>query len=90
MQNDHDNARMQNTIVALVTGNVRRAGEPTQFLLDRKHPDFVASGLHKESVVNCSNLITIRQQDILRTMGKLSRDTMNQIDACLKAALDLH
>jgi mRNA interferase MazF len=85
LQNDRDNARMQNTIVALITGNLRRAGEPTQFLLDAKHPDFLASGLHKDSVLNCSNLITIRRQDILRTIGTLSRDTMKQIDAFLGA-----
>jgi mRNA-degrading endonuclease toxin of MazEF toxin-antitoxin module len=48
------------------------------------------SGLHKDSVVNCSNLITIRQQDVLRVMGKLSPETMDQIDASLKAALGLH
>jgi len=89
VQNDRDNARMQNTIVALVTGNVRRAGEPTQLLIDQQHPDFVASGLHKDSVVNCSNLITIRQQDVLHTIGSLSHETMNQVDACLKAALAL-
>jgi mRNA-degrading endonuclease toxin of MazEF toxin-antitoxin module len=39
VQNDRDNARMKNTIVALITGNVSRAGEPTQFLLDATHPD---------------------------------------------------
>ncbi len=89
MQNDRDNARMKNTIVALITGNVSRMGQPTQFLLDGTHPDYSASGLHKESVVNCSNLITIRQQDILHTIGKLSEETMDQIDACLKAALGL-
>ena len=89
VQNDRDNARMQNTIVALITGNVRRAGELTQFLIDQKHPDFVASGLHKDSVVNCSNLITIRQQDILTIIGKVSGETMDQIDACLKVALGL-
>jgi mRNA-degrading endonuclease toxin of MazEF toxin-antitoxin module len=40
-------------------------------------------------VVDCSNLITIRQQDVLHVIGKLSRDTMEQIDVCLKAALGL-
>jgi mRNA-degrading endonuclease toxin of MazEF toxin-antitoxin module len=39
--------------------------------------------------VNCSNLITIRQQDILHTIGTLSGETMDQVDACLKAALGL-
>jgi mRNA-degrading endonuclease toxin of MazEF toxin-antitoxin module len=45
--------------------------------------------LHKDSVVNCSNLITIRQEDVLHTIGSLSQETMNQVDACLKAALAL-
>ncbi len=89
VQNDPDNARMKNTIVALITGNVRRAGERTQFLIAQQHPDYSASGLHKDSVVNCSNIVTIRQQDVLRTIGKLSRVTMDQIDVCLKAALGL-
>ena len=89
MQNDRDNARMKNTIVALITGNVSRMGEPTQFLLDQTHPDYSASGLHEESVVNYSNFITIRQQDILHTIGKLSGTTMDQIDACLKTALGI-
>jgi mRNA interferase MazF len=89
VQNDRDNARMKNTIVALITGNVRRVAEPTQFLIDQTHPDYSASGLHKGSVVNCSNLITVRQQDALHTIGTLSRDTMDRIDVCLKAALGL-
>jgi mRNA interferase MazF len=89
VQNDRDNARMKNTIVALITGNLRRAGEPAQFQIDQEHPDFVASGLHKSSIVNCSNLITIRQQDILRVIGELSRETMDRIDECLKEALGL-
>jgi mRNA interferase MazF len=58
-------------------------------LTDQQHPDYVASGLHKDSVVNCSNLITIRQQDVLHTIGSLSQDTMHQVDGCLKAALAL-
>jgi mRNA-degrading endonuclease toxin of MazEF toxin-antitoxin module len=34
VQNDRDNARLRNTIAAIVTGNLRRAGEPTQALVD--------------------------------------------------------
>lgn len=89
VQNDHDNGRMGNTIVALITGNVSRAGEPTQFLIGNAHPDYAASGLHKDSAINCSNLITIRQQDILHVIGKLARPTMDHVDACLKNALQL-
>ncbi len=87
VQCDRDNARMSNTIVALITGNVRRAGQPTQFLIDQEHADFKTFGLHKDSVINCSNLVTIRQRDVIQVIGRLSSASMNQIDACLKSAL---
>ena len=89
VQNDRDNARMRNTIVAQVTTNIRRSGEDTQHLLDPSHPDWLASGLRHPSVVNCSNVYTIEQADVARIVGSLSASTMRVIDECLKAALDL-
>ena len=89
IQNDLDNARMQNTIVAQVTTNIRRAAEPTQHLIDAKHADWSASGLRHASVINCSNLATISQVDIRKTIGTLSPDTMSVVDTCLKAALSI-
>ena len=89
VQCDRDNARMSNTIVALITGNVRRAGQPTQLLLDQGRADFKASGLHKDSVVNCSNLVTIRQRDVIQVIGRLSTATMTEIDACMGSALEI-
>jgi len=90
VQNDRDNARMTKTIVALITTNIRRADEATQYVIERRHPDFPGSGLHRDSAVNCSNLYTIRQSDISRVIGRLSPATMERDDACLKAALGLH
>ena len=34
VQNDRDNQRLTNTIVALITRNISRVGEPTQMLID--------------------------------------------------------
>lgn len=90
IQNDRDNARMAKTIVVFITSNVRRAAEDTQYLLSATHPDFAASGLRRDSVVNCSNLYTVRQSDVTRVIGRLSRATMDEIADRLKAALDLH
>ena len=89
VQNDLDNARMQNTIVAQVTTNIRRAGNATQFLIDHAHPDWQLSGLMRPSVINCSNLATISQADIRKVIGTLSPATLRQLEACLKAALAL-
>jgi len=89
VQNDLDNARMSNTIVAQVTTNVRRFGEPTQLLIDTSHPDWAASELRHPSVVNCSNIYTIEQADVARGIGTLSSTSILQIDECLKAALEI-
>jgi mRNA interferase MazF len=89
LQNDRDNARMTKTIVAFITSNVRRSAEDTQYPILRTDPDFPVSGLRRDSVVNCSSLYTIRQSDVTRVIGRLTQATMDQIDACLKAALGL-
>jgi len=90
VQNDRDNARMAKTVVALITSNLRRTAEDTQYLLAGTHVDFSASGLRRDSVVNCSNLYTIRQSDVTRVIGRLSQATMEEMSGCLKTALDLH
>jgi mRNA interferase MazF len=89
LQNDKDNARMRNTIVAQVTPNIRRAGEETQYLIDPAHPDWASSGLHKPSVVNCSNIYTVQQNDVAKVIGSLSKGSMQEIHECLKAVFDM-
>ncbi|MGA2619283.1 MAG: type II toxin-antitoxin system PemK/MazF family toxin [Thermoguttaceae bacterium] len=90
VQNDRDNTRMAKTIVAFITSNVQRTAEDTQYLIAGNHPDFPISGLRRDSVVNCSNLYTIRQSDVTRVIGRVSKATMEKIADCLKAALELH
>lgn len=89
VQNDRDNARMHNTIVAQLTSNTGRAHEDTQLLLDAGHPDWTASGLRLASVVNCSSLGFVKQRDILHVIGSLSAATMKDVIQCLKAALEI-
>ena len=89
VQNDGDNARMANTIVAQITSNISRAHEPTQTLIDQGHPEWTVSGLRRPSVVNCASIATIQQQHIVRAIGQLSAAAMRQIDDCLKAALGI-
>jgi mRNA-degrading endonuclease toxin of MazEF toxin-antitoxin module len=88
-QNDADNARMTNTIVVMITGNTRRAAEPTQHLVDPSHPDWARSGLHVPSVINCSNIFTIEQSYVSKIIGTLSQQTMLSIDDCLRRSLGL-
>ena len=74
IQNDRENRRLANTVVAMISGNTRHANEPTQVLVDPNTPSGGSSRLHGPSVVKCSNLYTVRQQDIQRVVGQLSEE----------------
>ena len=90
VQCDHNNRRLQDVIVAVVTKTVKNAAvEPTQFLIDITTPEGKAASLLHTSAVKCEHLITIDQKLIRRMIGRLSPAMMIQIDACLKASLGL-
>ncbi len=89
IQADAYNRKMANTVVAMITTNLARAFEPTHLLIDISTPEGQQSGLLHPSIVNCSTLTTVRQSDILRTLGSLPAATMLHIDPCLKAALEI-
>jgi mRNA-degrading endonuclease toxin of MazEF toxin-antitoxin module len=89
VQNDRDNGRLSNTVVAMISGNIRHAAEPTQVLIDPADETGASSGLHGPSVVKCCNIYTVRQKDILRIIGRLSDTSLKLVDQALKAALEL-
>jgi len=71
-------------IVALV-----RPRSSPQFAIDMTTPEGQQTGLRLNSVIQCENLLTYDQALILRVLGRLSATAMEQIDACLKAALGI-
>jgi mRNA interferase MazF len=87
VQNDRDNARMTNTIVAQISGNTARVNEPTQHRIELAAEP--GCGLARDSVRIATNLLTMHQSDILRVLGSLSVAAMAQIDDCLRVALGL-
>jgi len=89
IQNDRDNQRLMNTIVAQITSMTRRVLEPTQLLIEIATPEGRQSGLRQDSVVNCVNLLTLDKEKILRKLGSLPGSLMQKINNCLKAALEL-
>ena len=89
VQNDANNARMANTILVFVTSNMTRASEPTQVLIDVSTTVGKQSGLLQDSVASCENILTVVQSDIVRTIGKLPKALMQQVDDALKASLAL-
>lgn len=89
VQSDHNNERLRNTIVAQITSRVRLLHEPTRLLIDPSTPEGQSSGLHMPSVVACENLLTIHEDLVHATVGRLSDATMRKVDGCLKAALGM-
>lgn len=89
LQNDRDNTRLSNTVVAMISGNVRHSDETTQVLIEPARETGASSGLHGPSVVKCCNLFTVRQQDIQRTIRHLSESLQTSIDLALRSALGL-
>lgn len=90
VQCDTLNGKIDNTVLAMVTGNTKLVGkEPTLFLIDPTTPDGKASGLHHVSAVKCHNLMTVAQASIIHVLGHLSDALKKQLDDGLKAALEL-
>lgn len=89
VQSDAENRRLANTILAMITGNVDDAGQPTTVFVDPRTPDGAGSGLSGPSLIKCYNLATIRQRRILHVMGHLPDTLMQQLNRALKAALEL-
>ena len=90
VQNDNNNRRLQDVIVALITTKLDRAGvEPTQLLIDISTPEGSQTGLLHPSAVKCEHLITLHQRFLKRVIGRLSPAAMQQINECLKASLGM-
>src|ERR1700726_3436116 len=71
VQSDHNNARLNETIIAAITSNTARVHEATQLLVDLATPDGAASGLLNNSAVRCERLHSIVQADARRVIGRL-------------------
>jgi mRNA interferase MazF len=89
VQSDAENERLGNTIVAMITGNLSDAGQPTTVMVDPSSPEGAGSGLYGPSVVKCCNLAAVRQRRILEVIGRLSDPLQQKLNHALRSALGL-
>jgi mRNA interferase MazF len=89
VQNDHNNRRLANVILAAITTRTHHSGEPTQLLVDPSSAEGRSSGLRQVSCVSCENLATVEQRLVERRLGNLPDAVMEQINACLSSSLDI-
>lgn len=90
VQSDADNRRLGPVIVAMITKKTALVGrEPRHILIDIATEAGKASGLWLQSVVNCSQLATIKSDRVVRRLGRLSDSLMEQLSGSLRAGLGL-
>lgn len=90
VQCDQRNGFLTETIVALITKNVRFvASDPTQLLIDIGTPDGRATALKVTSAAKCGKLFTVNEDLVIRRIGALSAILMKRVNECLKEALKL-
>lgn len=69
----------RHVILAFITSRIPPDLLETDIVLETSHPDFAASGLHKESTIRPDHLMTVRTSVIRRELGELSINTQAQI-----------
>ncbi|MFC1498586.1 type II toxin-antitoxin system PemK/MazF family toxin [Verrucomicrobiota bacterium] len=85
VQSDEFNRSKINTVVcASITSNLNLADAPGNIRLSAR-----LSGLHKPSVVNISQLITVDKRFLSKKVKTLDHQSMSQIDESLRLVLKL-
>jgi mRNA interferase MazF len=87
VQADPLGAGLPQTIVAMITSNMLRAGHPSRVVVRAGSESASGSGLLMDSVIMTDNLATIHESEIDRAIGAFRG--MNEIDAALRVTLGL-
>ena len=89
VQSNYNNARLSNSVFAMITSNIRLSSvEATQVLIDITLPTGRQSGLRRTSAVKCENLYTLPSA-AARKLGSLPDELMQQVNLALKKSLEL-
>ena len=80
------NTGLAQTVIAMITSKMFRAGHPSRVTVLLRSNEGQQSGLLTESVVMTDNLATVANQAIDRVIGRLP---MAQVDDALRHTLEL-
>jgi len=78
---------LSQTIIAMITSNVSRAGHPSRVFVNITTPEGKQTGLISDSVIMTDNLATILDTEIDRVIGFWSE--MSLVDAALRHTLEI-
>jgi len=86
VQRDQLQNGLSQTIVAMITSNLARAGHPSRISASLKGTAGKRSGLKTDSIIMTDNLATILQSAISRVIGSLP---MAEVDRALRHTLGI-
>jgi mRNA interferase MazF len=81
VQNTSLDSGLPQTIVAMISSNLARAGHPSRVSLPMASPLGTSAGVRTDSVIMTDNLATIRNDEIDRQIGSIV--DMSPVDAAL-------
>lgn len=84
---NHLNQILDDVMIVSCTSNTNRPLTVTQYLITRD--EILLTGIRVESVIRCESIFTLNKSMILRKLGSLSLEAMNQVNRCLMVALEL-
>ena len=86
LQDDSFNrSRIRTTIVTSITSNLSLAEAPGNIFLGREESD-----LSKDGVINVSQISTIDKQRLLEKIGKITKSTVEEVNAGIELVLSLN
>jgi mRNA interferase MazF len=86
---DTYNRRLRHAVVAEVTGNLERKGDPACLFVDSSTSEAQAAGLTRDCLISCYLLTLMTEDRLQERIGRLPDETLAKLDACLKSALGL-
>lgn len=81
------NQTLDDVMIVPCTSNTSRPLTVTQYLITGD--ELLLTGIRVESVVRCESIFTLNKSMVLRKLGALLSEAMNQLNRCLIAALEL-
>jgi len=79
------NQILDDLMVVPCTSNTNRPLTVTQYLITGD--EIASAGIRVESVVGCESIFTLNKSMILRKLGSLSSEAINQVNFCLRGCL---
>jgi len=87
VQADNLNTGLPQTVIAMISSNMARAGHPSRVSVTKSSPEGNAAGLRLDSVIMTDNLATVLNTEIDSVLGTLP--TMTAVDTALRHTFGL-